>query len=132
MNLCILDILFCFDKDGSLQTDLYVKPTDARSYLNFKSAHPNHVFSGVVYSQCLRLRRIINDKDRLEKRLEELCQAFEKSSYPKNMLKNISMKVLNMQRALSPTNPETVQDTNSKPVLVVSCFGTDEKLVKTH
>ena len=36
-----LDILFCFDKYGNLQTDLYVKPTDARSYLNFNSAHPS-------------------------------------------------------------------------------------------
>ena len=60
-----LDILFCFDKNGSLQTDLYVKPTDARSYLNYYSAHPKHVFSGVVYSQCLRLGRIINCQARL-------------------------------------------------------------------
>ena len=52
-----LDILFCFDINGDLQTDLYVKPTDARSYLNFGSAHPNHTFSGIVYSQCLRLTR---------------------------------------------------------------------------
>ena len=35
-----LDIQFCFDIHGHLQTDLYVKPTDARSYLNFNSAHP--------------------------------------------------------------------------------------------
>ena len=64
-----LDIQFCFDIEGNLQTDLYVKPTDARSYLNFKSAHPKHVFPGIVYSQCLRLRRIINKKDRLKLRL---------------------------------------------------------------
>ena len=43
-----LDILFCFDKSGRLQTDLFVKPTDARSYLNFSSAHPNHISSGIV------------------------------------------------------------------------------------
>ena len=125
-----LDILFCFDKNGKLQTDLFVKPTDARSYLNFSSAHPNHIFSGIVYSQCLRLRRIINDNTRLKQRLSELCQALEKSDYPKKMLINISSKVLNMQRILNqPSN--TTKDTNSKPILVVSCFGTDDKLVKT-
>ena len=125
-----LDILFCFDKSGKLQTDLYVKPTDARSYLNFSSAHPNHIFSGIVYSQCLRLRRIINDNARLKQRLSELTEAFEKSDYPKNMLVNISSKVLNMQRILNQSS-STSEDTNSKPVLIVSCFGTDEKLVKT-
>ena len=53
------DIQYCFDNEGCLQTDLYIKETDSRSYLNFASAHPNHTFSGNVYSQCLRLRRII-------------------------------------------------------------------------
>ena len=33
-----LDIQFCFDDNGNLQTDLYVKPTDAQSYLNYTSA----------------------------------------------------------------------------------------------
>ena len=71
-----LDIQFCFDSNGNLQTDLYVKPTDARSYLNYTSAHPNHTFSGIVFSQCSRLRRIINDNERLKTRLDELCIAF--------------------------------------------------------
>ena len=113
-----LDILFCFDKYGSLQTDLYVKPTDARSYLNYYSAHPKHVFSGVVYSQCLRLRRIINSQARLEIRLAELCVAFEKSCYPKKMLSSISTKVLNMERSLTPSQPDESDDT--KPILVVT------------
>ena len=35
-----LDIIFWFDLEGQLQTDLYVKPTDARTFLNFNSCHP--------------------------------------------------------------------------------------------
>ena len=73
-----LDIQFCLDTNGLLQTDLYVKPTDARSYLHFSSAHPRPTFSGIVYSQCLRLRRIINDTDRLAHRLNVF---FLKSSF---------------------------------------------------
>ena len=113
--VAFLDILFCFDKNGQLQTDLFVKPTDARSYLNISSAHPKHIFSGIVYSQCLRLRRIINNQDRLKQRLTELCQAFEKSGYPKAMLVKISSKVLNMTRPINqPVNtdePEEVYNT---------------------
>ena len=115
-----LDILFCFDKNGQLQTDLYVKPTDARSYLNISSAHPKQVFSGIVYSQCLRLRRIINNQERLKKRLTELCQAFEKCGYPQKMLVKISSKVLNMQRnANQVLNNEPDEESNTKPILVV-------------
>ena len=113
--------------NGELQTDLYVKPTDARSYLNYGSAHPNHTFSGIVYSQCLRLRRIINDDTRLKIRIEELCSAFQKSGYPLKMLNNISSKVLSMERQLERT-PLLVENTASKPILVVSCYGSDDKL----
>ena len=41
----LLDIQYCFDAAGLLQTDLYTKETDSRSYLNFSSAHPNHTFN---------------------------------------------------------------------------------------
>ena len=107
-----------------------MKPTDARSYLNFNSSHPKHVFSGIVYSQCLRLRRIINNKGRLEIRLKELCEAFEKSEYPTKMLNKISAKVLNMQRQLERPQA-TDEESPSKPILIVSCYGTDDKLVNT-
>ena len=59
-----LDIQYCFDTDGALQTDLYTKETDSKAYLNFSSSHPNHTFSGNVYSQSLRLKRNINSDNR--------------------------------------------------------------------
>ena len=77
-----LDIQFCFDLLGILQTDLYTKETDSRSYLNFSSFHPNHTFSGNVYAQSLRLRRIINNQERLRQRLDELASAFKVAGYP--------------------------------------------------
>ena len=127
-----LDIQFCFNIDRHLQTDLYIKPTDSRSYLHYSSAHPHHIFSGIVFSQCLRLRRIINDQSRLESRLKELCKAFEKSGYPKNMLRDISTKVLNTERESNLYNNTTVTVGNSaKQIPVISCHGTDDKLVKT-
>ena len=125
-----LDIQFCFDTNGHLQTDLYVKPTDARSYLHFSSAHPRHTFSGIVYSQCLRLRRIINNQNRLAHRLNELLAAFDKSGCPEEMLCNIRNKVQNMERQLNqPVQTDDNQD--AKPILINSSNGTDEKLVKT-
>ena len=107
-----------------------MKPTDARSYLHYTSAHPKHTFSGIVYSQCLRLRRIINNQECLKLRLSELCLAFEKSGYPKNMLTNMSTKVYNMQRQIE-TATRVVEDDSSKPILVVFSYGTDDKLIKS-
>ena len=85
-----LDIQFCFNSEGQLQTDLYTKPTDSRSYLNFASAHPRHTFQGIIYSGCFRLRRIINDQDRLEKRLKELGECFKSAGYPVHLIERIA------------------------------------------
>ena len=74
--VAFLDIKYMFDADGDIQTDLYVKPTDSRAYLQFGSTHPNYVFSGIVYSQCVRLRRIINCNQRLSKHIAELKKPF--------------------------------------------------------
>ena len=53
-----LDIIFWFDHEGQLQTDLYIKPTDARTYLNFNTYHSSHIFPGIIFAQALTLRRI--------------------------------------------------------------------------
>ena len=109
-----LDIQFCMDSEGKLQTDLYIKPTDSRSYLHFSSTHPNHVYTGIVYSQCIRLRRIINSQVRLEIRMKDVCESFIKGGYPTSMVENISKKVLNQPRLLDKTLQINIPQNNEK------------------
>ena len=126
--ISFLDIMFCFDSEGQLQTDLYVKETDARSYLFYGSSHANHVFAGIVYSQCLRLRRIINNQERLNNQLEILKECFLNCDYPKKMVDNITSKVKSFDRILKrkeQTNVSTSPDT----IRVVSTFNSDRLLV---
>ena len=124
-----LDVKFKFDTNGKLQTDLYVKETDAKSYLNYHSSHPNHVFSGIVYSQASRLRRIINDDNRLEQSLSVMKNVFLSCDYPKRMVENITNKVKASPRVLQKG---TVNDTVDDNVIrVISTFGNDNILVKT-
>ena len=129
------DIQFCFNEDGKLETDLYVKPTDSRAYLQYGSSHPNHVYSGVVYSQCFRLRRIINCNIRLHARIQELKVAFQTSNYPLKMIENISAKVLSMERKLpkprNSSNCSIVVPTTPSPksIRVISTFGSDSDLI---
>ena len=124
-----LDIQFYFDEDKALQTDLYVKPTDARSYLNFSSCHPNYTFSGNVYSQALRLRRIINCDERLSKRLEELKLDFKKSGYPEKMLNNIMNKVRCCERKLEKPDADGSPAKEEDAIMVISTFGRDHHIV---
>ena len=128
--ISFLDIQFCFDSEGDLQTDLYVKPTDSRSYLNFGSAHPKHIFSGIVYSGCFRLRRIINNQDRLKLRLEELKKCFQNAGYPDSLIDNSVKKALNSERSLERRIRNNQEERCTAPsIRVVSTYGSDSDIV---
>ena len=77
---------------------MYKKETDPLSYLKFSNGHPNHTFSGTVYSQSLRLKRIVYSKERLEYGLLDLAEAFKKAEYTEKKVKNIITKVPNLER----------------------------------
>ena len=121
-----LDIKFGFDKDSHLKTDIYIKETDSRSFLDFNSCHPNHTFSSIVYSQAIRYRRIINDDNLLKTRLNELKFFFRLSNYPRKMINNIIDKVVNLPRVLDTHKPIT--PSGEKVVSVISTHGRDDIL----
>ena len=124
--VAFLDIQFCFDAQGELQTDLFVKETDSRSYLSFGSSHPNHIFSGIVYSQCLRLRRIINCSSRLKVRLADLKNSFIKAKYPSLMVESIIKKVSSKERNLYEQKPKKEPDSS---IRVVTTYGSDSDII---
>ena len=124
-----LDILFWIDNDGKIQTDLYVKPTDSRRYLSFESCHPNHMFAGIVYTQALRIRRIINDNIRLTLQLDKLATDFLKCNYPHKLVSDIIGKVKELPRVLKQKNELLApREINGDDVLMISSFGADKPL----
>ena len=124
-----LDIKFGFDNNGNLQTDLFRKETDSRAYLDFKSCHPNHIFSSIIYSQALRIRRIVNDQTRLEKHLNDMVTDFRNSNYPFKLITNIVNKVKSLPRDLYTVKNRNDTD-NIDSVKVISTYGCDEELCK--
>ena len=121
-----LDVSFGFDPQGNLLTDIYIKETDAKGFLNFNSCHSNHTFSSIVYSQAIRYRRIISDDELLKNRLKELKGHFILSNYPNNMVNNIFDKVTRLPRILENTRNNDSQ--TEKVIKVISTFGRDNSL----
>lgn len=126
--ILFLDIQFCFDSEGDLQTDLYVEPTDSRSYLNFGTAHPKHIFSGIL--GCFCLRRIINNQDRLKLRLEELKKCFQNAGYPDSLIDNSVKKALSSERSLERRIRTNQEERCIAPsICIVSTYGGDLDIV---
>ena len=120
-DYCIfLDIKFRFDRQEGLQTDVNIKSTDARIYLHFSSFHPRQTFKSIVYSQCLRFRRIIKDKIKLLRRLLELKECFLNSGYPSSLVDGVIKDVSERKRNL---NYNTKDKTPPNKVLWVQTFG---------
>ena len=90
-----------------------VKPTDARRYLNYRSHHPKHAFKSIVYSQALRIHRIVSDPEILKVRLDELAVAFAHCDYPYNLVSNILADVLKKERTIN-----YIEKTHDSPFLI--------------
>ena len=110
--MIFLDIRFKYS-NGTLLTDINRKLTDACRFLEFSSFHPRHVFSSIVYSQGLRYRRIINNDQLFNDRLDELREFFIFSSYNVGLVDRTLEIVRNTARSLEyklrpPSDENTV------------------------
>ena len=90
-----------------------------------------HVYSGVVYSQALRLRRIINSTERLSVRPDELIVSFIECGYPVKMLNNICKKVRHSERLLFRVEPEPNDEVAPDRVRLISTYGSDGDIVSS-
>lgn len=79
---------------------LFKKPTDARTYLNTNSFHPEHVFSSIPFSQMIRvIKRNTKEESCLED-LNELKEDLIKSGYNSETLETIEKKAF--ERVATP------------------------------
>ena len=79
--LTFLDVSACKDSSGSLQTDLYCKPTDTHQYLLPPSCHPPHICKNIPYSQVIRLRRICSSDTLFQRRSTKLANHLKNRKY---------------------------------------------------
>ena len=106
-----------------IDTEIYIKETDSRSYLNLKSCHPRFIFSSIIWSQALQNRQIIIKKDLLNIWLMELYRNFRLSDYPHTMINNILEKVIELPRIL--VHNQQSEQTNEEVVrlITISLYG---------
>ncbi|CAJ0938772.1 unnamed protein product [Ranitomeya imitator] len=81
-SINFLDTLVLIKAGGSVETDLYVKPTDKNSLLLYTSSHPCHVKKALPKSQHERIRRIVSNPLVRSHRHREMDLKFRDRGYP--------------------------------------------------
>ena len=86
-NLPFLDVSINLN-NGNITTSVYVKPTDNNRYLDYRSSHPMSLKRSLIYSQCLRLKRICSCPSDYNKHISLLTGKFMSSKYPLSVIKS--------------------------------------------
>ena len=82
-KISLLDTLIHKDKNNTLQTTLYRKPTDQQSYLHAHSDHPKSLKRSIPYSQALRIKTICSTLTEYKKHCATLKQDFIERGHKK-------------------------------------------------
>ena len=81
--------------NGSITTDLHIKPTDRHLYFHFSSAHPDHTKRSIVYSQALRISRVCSFEEDFKRHNTRMKSWFLNRCYP-SWLINKQIEKLNI------------------------------------
>ena len=111
-------------ENGTLCTTVYRKPSDRRSFLQYKSVHPNTLKDSIAYSEALRLKQICSETPEVIKHLKDVKDPFIKRGYHSKILdhhfeKDVSVDrkiLLQKRRSHLPKEMYPQQNNHSLPI----------------
>ena len=111
-----------FKADGTIHSKEHRKETSVNSYVPFNSAHPHHMFAGIVKSQLYRLRRWCSRDSDFQDSVESLKMRCIRSGYNLNMVQQISRPSYTLERRLS--NIDRTSENQKISIQLVTLAGT--------
>ena len=96
-NVPFLDVMVSLH-NGTIETDLYTKPTDKHQHLLSSSCHPQHTKTAIPFSLALRLRRICSTDAKFTLRLNELRTYLLARGYGNTFLDSQFKRATNISR----------------------------------
>jgi hypothetical protein len=100
-------------ENNEIVTDLYCKPTDSHSYLQYSSSHPQRCKDSIPYSQFLRVRRICSSTVDFDNNVLMLMVHFLRRGYPMKLLEE-AMALARSKERLSLLEPKQDIQTGNK------------------
>ena len=85
-SIPFLDTNVTVTQDGSVTTELYIKPTHSGILLHYDSAHPKSLKDAIAQSQLQRALRVSNTPSGSTRSVTKMTSMLEKNSYPVNTI----------------------------------------------
>ena len=85
-------------KQSLTETKYYVKPSNQRLYLHYRSCHPQHTFQSIVYSEALQGIMVNSREEWNLWYWRELRQKFLDQEYPIKMINSELKRALEVDR----------------------------------
>ena len=90
--------IFINRETQKFETKYYVKPSNKRLFLHYKSNHPQHVFKSIVYSQALQGVMINSRTEWNIEYLRELRTKFADQGYPLQLINGEFKRAMEIYR----------------------------------
>ena len=116
-----LDTVVTLTGANTLETSLFVKPTDSGGYLHFTSSHPKHCIKGIPYGQFLRIRRICTKEQDFVDHCASKGRQFVKRGYPAPFISNAFLKASEKTRDSLLRKPDD-KDSEEIPNILVTTY----------
>ena len=85
--------------ENNLMCDIFYKETDTKEYLPFNSCHVRHCKINVPYNLCRTVCTIVEDKNILNDRLDEVKTSLLKAKYPVKVINSAITRAKNVPQA---------------------------------
>ena len=117
-----LDVTVSITKDGTFDTKLYVKPTDASRYLHRRSDHALHTFTSIPFSQFRRAVVLSSDIQQRDKSLDYITQKLQDSGYKHEEIEKARIKALGLDREkiLSSSTPPKAEEKERQMIFTIN------------
>ena len=99
-----------FRRSSTLDTKLFIKPTNPQTFLHYNSCHPASTFSTIVKGELLRALRATSDVETYSITVAKLMERFLQRGYPKEFFLGVADTVTFGDRAdlLTPHPRQTL------------------------
>ena len=128
-----LDVQVLLSESGYISTNLYSKPTDARTYLHYTSDHPPCVKRAIPKGLGMRVKRICSKQTDYQHHRDRLIGRLRDRGYPEAQLASELNKVDRMKREnlLGRTGKNSSGAAEGRVPMVVtySCFLPDIRAI---